>query len=474
MNGGTGASKAALARRAGWLLLVLVAARCCLVGCWKARGHHVGEQVCDDLPDIMERGEIVVLTLSGSTSYFNYRGQEMGFQYELAEQFAGSLGLKLHVKVARNVSELIERLLAGGGDLIAYNLPMTKEWKDSLRYCGEEIVTHQVLVQQAGGKVKPLQDVTGLVGKEVYVKPGKYYDRLVNLDEELGGGIVIHRVEEDSITVEDLITQVSQGKIPYTVADNDLARLNATYYPNLDVALSVSLDQRASWAVRGNARKLAEAADKWFAGHKTSPAYTASTKRYFEISKTIAYSPILSLREGKISHYDDIFKKYAGEIGWDWRLLASLAYTESNFDTTAVSWAGARGLMQLMPATAKAMGVPPGKEHDPEESVKAAAKYISITTRSFLSVPEGERMNFVLASYNSGIGHVQDAMALAGKYGKEKYVWRDNVEKFIVLESNEEYFTDSLCKNGYFRGIETYNFVREITNRYELYKQKIK
>ena len=206
----------------------------------------------------------------------------------------------------------------------------------------------------------------------------------------------------------------------------------------------------------------------------TSPAYTASMKRYFEISKATPHSPILSLREGKISHFDELFKKYASEIDWDWRLLASLAYTESNFDTTAVSWAGAKGLMQLMPATARAMGMPEGKEQNPEESVKAAIKYINATARSFSSVPPEERLNFVLASYNSGIGHVQDAMALAEKYGKNKYVWKDNVENFILLKSNEEYFTDPVCKNGYFRGIETYNFVRDIMGRYETYKKKIK
>ncbi|MCD8292233.1 MAG: transporter substrate-binding domain-containing protein, partial [Prevotellaceae bacterium] len=290
MTGGAGTGWNGLTRKAGGLLLLLVVLLCCLYGCRKARGH-AGEQACEDLPEIMERGELVVLTLSGSTSYFNYRGQEMGFQYELAEQFARSLGLRLHVKVARNVTELKDRLLAGKGDLIAYNLPVTKEWKDSLRYCGEEFVTHQVIVQQAGGRVKPMEDVTALVGKDVYVKPGKYYDRLVNLDEELGGGILIHPVADDSVTVEDLITQVSQGVIPYTVADNDLARLNATYYNNLNTGLSISLDQRASWAVRKNAHKLAEAADKWFEENKTSPAYTASTKRYFEISKTITHSP---------------------------------------------------------------------------------------------------------------------------------------------------------------------------------------
>ena len=151
--------------------------------------------------------------------------------------------------------------------------------------------------------------------------------------------------------------------------------MNATYYPNLNTSLSISFDQRASWAVRKDCPQLAAAADEWHKQNMTSPAYTASMKRYFEISKAMPHSPILSLKEGKISHYDNLFKKYAQEIGWDWRLLASLAYTESNFDTTAVSWAGAKGLMQLMPATARAMGVPPGKEQNPEESIKAAVKY---------------------------------------------------------------------------------------------------
>lgn len=446
----------------------------CLASC-RPSGRSATDAVVDDLQQIKDSGELVVLTLYSSTSYFSYRGQDMGFQYELSEQFAKSLGVKLRVKVARNVHELVSKLLSGEGHLIAYNLPITKEWKDSLTYCGEEVITHQVVVQRAAsGRRRALKDVTELVDKDVYVKPGKYYERLVNLNDELGGGIRIHRVTNDSITVEDLIAQVAQGKIPYTVADNEVARLNKTYYPNLDIGLAISFDQRASWAVRSDCPQLAAYADRWHEENMTSPAYTASMKRYFEISKAMPHSPILSLREGKISHYDALFKKYATEIGWDWRLLASLAYTESNFDPTAVSWAGAKGLMQLMPATARAMGVPAGKEQDPEESVKAAVKYIAATARSFASVPqEEERVAFVLASYNSGIGHVLDAMALAEKYGKNKYVWRDNVENYILLKSNEEYFTDPVCKNGYFRGIETYNFVRDIMARYEQYKKKI-
>ena len=453
------------------LFLVLF---CCVFGCKNTRPNPVSENAYD-LPQIKDSGDLVVLTLYSSTSYFIYRGQEMGFQYELSGQFAKSLGLKLRIEVANSVDELIRKLLAGEGDMIAYNLPVTKEWKDSLIYCGEDIITHQVIVQQGKGKQKPLKDVTELIGKDIYVKPGKNYDRLVNLNNELGGGIQIHKVTTDSITTEDRITQEAQGKIPFTVADNDLAKLNKTYYPNLNIDLSISFDQRSSWAVRKDCPELAAAATKWHEENMTSPAYTASMKRYFENSKMMPHSPILSLREGKISHYDDLFKKYSKDIGWDWRMLASLAYTESNFDTTAVSWAGAKGLMQLMPATARAMGVPPGKEQNPEESVKAAVKYIAATDRSLSMIPDKqERLSFILASYNAGLGHIYDAMALAEKYGKNKLVWKDNVENFILLKSNEEYFTDPICKNGYFRGIETYNFVRDILSRYESYKKKIK
>ena len=304
-------------------LLIAIILLCSVMGC---RGNHnaVKEQEeIGDLQQIKDSGELVVLTLYSSTSYFIYRGQDMGFQYELSEQFAKSLGVKLTIKVAGSVHDLIEKLLAGEGDLIAYNLPITKEWKDSLIYCGEEVITHQVIVQRAGGRTKPLKDVTELIGKDVYVKPGKYYERLVNLDKELGGGIHIHKVSNDSITIEDLIMQVSQGKIPYTVADNDVARLNTTYYPNLNIGLSISFDQRASWAVRKDCPQLAEAADKWHEENMTSPAYTASMKRYFEISKAIPHSPILSLREGKISHFDHLFKKYAPDINWDCLLYTS-------------------------------------------------------------------------------------------------------------------------------------------------------
>jgi membrane-bound lytic murein transglycosylase F len=454
------------------LLAVAFLVLCCLA----CRRHaQSAEAPLADLPQVKDSGELVVLTLNSSTSYFDYRGEPMGFQYELAQQFAEHLGVKLRVKVGTSAEDLVHKLLQGEGDLIAYNLPVTKAYKDSVEFCGEDIITHQVLVQRNGRGATPLTNVTELVGKEVYVKPGRYLERLTNLDKELGGGILIHVVDEDSITAEDLITQVSNGTIPYTICDNDLAQLNKTYYPNLDIALQVSFDQRASWAVRKSSPLLSQAATEWHRNNQTSPAFRASTKRYFETAKHTPHSSILSAKDGKISHFDALFKKYAKEIDWDWRLLASLAFTESNFDTTAVSWAGAKGLMQLMPRTAYAMGVPVGKEQNAEESVKAAVKYIGMLNKSFAKVEdETERVKFVLAAYNAGLGHVIDAMALAEKYGRNKYRWEHHVADYILLKSHEEYFNDPVCRNGYFRGTETYNFVSEILGRHEEYVKNIK
>lgn len=426
-----------------------------------------------DLPQIKERGELVALTVNGSASYFNYRGEPMGFQYELAQQFARSLGLKLRIQVVKDEAELIDSLLRGKGDLIAYNLPITNPLKDSLIFCGEENITRQVIVQRKGKQA--LKDVTQLIGKEIYTTPGIFHERLKNLNSELGGGINIHEVPTDTATAEDLITWVSEETIDYTVATDEIARINRTYYPNLDISMAISFDQRSAWAVRKTSPLLAEAADQWHKENIGSAEFKASARRYFELNKRPSYGPILSVRKGKISHYDDLFRKYAKQIGWDWRLLASLAYTESNFNPDVVSWAGARGLMQLMPATARALGVPPGKEKDPEESIKAAVKYIASMQRSFERIEEKEdQTKFILAAYNAGIGHVTDAMALAEKYGRNQYLWEHNVAHFILLKSEKTYYQDPVCKNGYLRGTDTYRFVKEITDRAEYYKKKIR
>jgi membrane-bound lytic murein transglycosylase F len=376
-----------------------------------------------DLAQIKKKGVLTVLTLNRSNSYFIYRGEEMGFQYELAEQFAHSLGVKMQIKTARNIRELVAKLKRGEGDIIAYNLPFTKQNRDSVLFCGEQTVTHQVVVQRKGRGLQILTNVTQLIGKDVYVKPGRYYDRMVNLNRELGGGILIHKVEGDSINTEDLIYDVSE-------------------------------------------------ATRWYRENVSSADYKQSMQRYFSISKERAGGHY-SFTRRKISPYDALFRKYAKKIGWDWRLLAAIAYKESRFNPRVVSWAGARGLMQLMPLAAKAAGLRRGEELNPEESIKGAVRCIAMIEKQLREVKNPhERLLFVLASYNAGYGHVSDAMALASKYGKSRHRWKGNVEKYLLLKSREQYYNDPVCENGYFRGLETYDFVRDVEDYYQLFKTK--
>ncbi len=150
-------------------LLIALVLLCSVMGC---RGNHnaaAEQEEAVDLQQIKDNGELVVLTLYSSTSYFIYRGQDMGFQYELSEQFAKSLGLKLRIEVANSVDEMIQKLLAGEGDMIAYNLPITKEWKDSLLYCGEDVITHQVIVQQGRGKTEAVER-RNRTGRKRYIR----------------------------------------------------------------------------------------------------------------------------------------------------------------------------------------------------------------------------------------------------------------------------------------------------------------
>lgn len=430
--------------------------------------------VYTDLPQLKEQGEITAVTLYSSTSYFQYKMEPMGYQYDLIKDFARSQGLKLNIKVAENAARLVEMLEAGDADVIAYPIPLNNSLKDNYLYCGREQLTSQVLVQRSNKGDTILRDVTQLIGKEVYVKPAtKYYERLRNLNTELGGGILIKEVRNDTITTEDLISMVSQGKIPYTVSDDNIARLNKTYFWNIDVSLKVSFMQRSSWLVRKSSPKLAEAINAWASDKSGSHVYKALTKRYFELSKQPLTADLPPVKNRHISPYDDLFRKHAGNIGWDWQLIASVSYQESHFNPSVVSWAGAEGLMGIMPNTAKALGVTPHELKDPDTGIRTGVECLRKFRQGFSKITDPqEKIKFTLASYNAGIGHVYDAQRLAQKYGKDPKVWEDNVAEYIRLKSDPEYYNDPVCKHGYLRGSETFNYVREVMQRYTYYKSK--
>jgi len=430
--------------------------------------------VYTDLPQLKAAGEITAVTLYSSTSYFQYKMEPMGYEYDLIKDFARSEGLKLNIKVAENATRLIEMLEAGEADVVAYPILVNNKLKEDYLYCGRESQTSQVLVQRANKGDTILKDVTQLIGKDVYVKPAtKYYQRLKNLNEELGGGIHIKDIEKDTITTEDLISMVSQGEIPYTISDDNMARLNKTYFWNINVSLKVSFMQRSSWLVRKTSPKLAEAINAWASDKSGTHVYKAAMKRYFELGKQPLTVDLPPVKNGHISPYDDLFRKHSKNIGWDWQLLASISYQESHFNPSVVSWAGAEGLMGIMPNTARALGVTPHELKDPDVGIRTGVDCLRKFRQGFSEITDPqEKVKFTLASYNAGIGHIYDAQRLAEKYGKDPKVWDNNVAEYVRLKSDPEYYNDPVCKHGYLRGSETFNYVREVLERFDYYKSK--
>lgn len=430
--------------------------------------------VYTDLPQLKAAGEITAVTLYSSTSYFQYKMEPMGYEYDLIKDFARSEGLKLNIKVAENATRLIEMLETGEADVVAYPILVNNKLKEDYLYCGRESQTSQVLVQRANKGDTILKDVTQLIGKDVYVKPAtKYYQRLKNLNEELGGGIHIKDIEKDTITTEDLISMVSQGEIPYTISDDNMARLNKTYFWNINVSLKVSFMQRSSWLVRKTSPKLAEAINAWASDKSGTHVYKAAMKRYFELGKQPLTVDLPPVKNGHISPYDDLFRKHSKNIGWDWQLLASISYQESHFNPSVVSWAGAEGLMGIMPNTARALGVTPHELKDPDVGIRTGVDCLRKFRQGFSEITDPqEKVKFTLASYNAGIGHIYDAQRLAEKYGKDPKVWDNNVAEYVRLKSDPEYYNDPVCKHGYLRGSETFNYVREVLERFDYYKSK--
>lgn len=435
-------------------------------------GMHV------QLPDTLRVG-----MLNSPTTYFDYRGTPMGYDYELIDRFSKFCGVQFKVVVGGTISEMIKWLDDGKVDIVASPVPVTAEFQDRAILCGPRNVSSQVLVQKTNvPKDSVVRDVTDLVGRTVSVQnDSKYFYRMQNLNEEIGGGIHIRPLAKDTISDDDLLNMVWKGEISMTVVDSDVAEAALSYYPGLDISVKVSLDQYSRWAVAPDSHGIAKALDRWFADEKDDEE--AVFKKYYHLSKLEFFDMprdeiedirSLTFTNGHISPYDQIFRAAAKKTGLDWRLIAAIAYVESHFDADVRSWAGATGIMQVMPRTASSYGYSPQEMMNPAKCVDVAVKTLSdLDTMFAKKIPDTtERENFILAAYNSGPGHVLDAIALAEKYGLDARKWNDNVEAAALMKSKPAYYRDPVVKNGYFRAKETVHFVQKVQAAYNYFKDR--
>lgn len=309
------------------------------------------------LDDIVEQGEMIMLTVSGPTTYYDYHGHGMGLHYLLCEKFAASIGVKLRVEVCKDSTELVSKLRDGFGDIIA---------------C-------------------PIKN-----------------KNIKNIGPDWGV----------SLENKELASEVEKWYRPEMLAETEKA-------------------QKDLLASGGVTRHV--------------------------------YAPIINRKKGIISKWDHLFQKHAPTARLDWRLMAAQCYQESCFDPKAHSWAGACGLMQIMPSTAKYLGLPMSDIYSPEPNIAAAARFMNELMNHFHdAATQHDRICFALAAYNGGKGHVRDAMALAEKNGRNPYRWHD-VQPFILKLSQPAYYRDPVVKNGYMRGSETSDYVDRIIKRWADY-----
>ncbi len=437
------------------------------------------------LDKIIQDSVLRAATDYGSVSYLIYRGETIGYQYELLKELTKYLGVELELIIEKSPEKSIEMLNDGEIDLMAMGLTITNDRKEKLLFTDPIMTSEQVLVQRLPDgyqKMKTRDEIESylirnqieLADKTVNVQAGTVFPgRLKTLADEIGD--TIHVIEEEK-DVEELIAAVASGEIDFTIADKHIGLVNARYYNNLDVKTPISFPQRIAWAVKMGQNGLVDTINVWLDEFNKSLLSRLLYNKYFENLRSgrIARSKYSSFSGGRLSQYDDLIQEASEIVNWDWRLLASVVYQESEFKPKVRSWVGAYGLMQMMPKTLEKYGL--DTTATPKQQLIAGAKYLKHLDGLLPEDIENaeDRIKFTLASYNSGLGHVLDARRLAEKYGRDPNTWNGNVDHFIRNLSDEFYYHDTVVYYGYLRGEETYNFVIEILARYEDYKNLIK
>lgn len=428
-----------------------------------------------DLSEIRENGKLKVVTDFSSVNYFIYRGKPMGFQYELLQELSDYLGIEIEVTVNNDLGQNFNSLINGDVDLIASNLTITDKRKEIINFVYPHNKSIQVLVQkdskrkQYFSEEEHIRSFEELAGKTIYVQQNSSHAALLRKLEDESGFYI--NVLEVPIETEQLIKMVARGDIMYTIADEDIAIVNQRQMKGLDIQTSLGEEEEQAWAVRNDASELASEINTWMENFSQTRRFAILKNKYFESVHTgQLYNSDYSFSEsGRISPYDEIFKIEANKIGWDWRLIASMVFQESRFNPGARSYAGAFGLMQLMPGTAERFGV--NQYSSARDQIRAGIKFIQWLDKALkdtITDPD-ERTKFVLASYNIGMGHVKDAMALAEKYGHDPTIWEGNVEVYLLKKSEKQYYSDPLVKYGYARGTETSRYVKDVMYRYNHY-----
>ncbi len=448
------------------------------------------EGACRPWCEIRASDTLRVVTVPSSISVFHNKDSWRGYEYEIVQQVASDLGLNYKIILAPSEQAMLDSVYTGVADVAAwptfrsvalekgglqscgyaYDLGLVPIARKEVDFASEEQEKYRLAVPENSRAVLALNDD--------YVKENNH--------------LSLYQVIElpDTVTSEALTEMIVNGDYDVTLLPANLAQLLRTYYPDLKTGRQlIDSEDSVAWVVSSLADTLAFKIDSVCHYDRSVPHYPTLAKRYFEQSLGRQVKIRYLLGNGRLSVYDPLFRNYSKRLGWDWRMLAAVSFVESRFDPHEISSKGARGLMQLMPSTAVRFGCPSGLLTDPEANVRAGAGLIyslenSLRSRLSRTIEPGveayeqaseetkasiekDLVYFTLASYNAGLGHVFDAIALADTLGYNPAVWSDHVEHCLRLKTDEEYYSMPCVNHGRFNPRVTIGYVNEVLETYE-------
>lgn len=404
-----------------------------------------------------------MITRNSPETYFLWRGQLMGFEYELMKEFSKRHNVRLEVIVADNYQQMKSLLENGEGDIIAAGLSRILERESEFKFSTRYNRVSELLV--ANKNSAAIEQLSDLNGRTISVrKSSAFWATAKKLADQYGVKIV---AADENIPTEILIAQVADKEIDLTIADSNLVSIEQRFRDNVVAPLILKENIPYAYAVRQDNLQLLGSINAFIKKEYRGTFYNVIKGKYFASKKRLtSYRKDRVTAGSTLSPYDQLVKDKARKYQFDWRLIVSQMFQESRFNPNAMSSAGAQGLMQVLPRTAKELGFL--DLNNPEQSIAAGIQYLDWTRARFSkNIPLEERLFFALAAYNAGFGHVRDAQKLAKKMGLRSDKWFDHVEKAMLLLQKPAYYKNT--RFGYCRGSEPVNYVREIQQRYLSY-----
>jgi membrane-bound lytic murein transglycosylase F len=420
------------------------------------------EQKPPQLEEIKKRGTLKVITRNSPTTYYERADGLAGMEYELAEAFAKSLGVKIEFIVNDNLKEIIEAVNSGQADLAAAGLTVTTAREKQLRFAPSyQLITSKLVFKQ--GKKWP-RNIDQLNGELRVVAHSSYSQSLIELKQTHEK---LHWSETTEHTAEELLMMVLDETIDYTIVDSTELSLNRRFQPELAVAFTLGEPQNLAWAFSStNDYSLFSKAIEFFGQQKAQGFLTQLDEKYYGHVEKFDYVGARQFHkatEQDLVDYKDWFVESASE-DLDWRLLAAISYQESHWKPKAKSVTGVRGMMMLTLRTAKQVGI--SNRLDPKQSIHGGAKYLRTVLKKVPQrIKNPDKMWFALAGYNVGWGHVEDARIITQRQGGDPDKWSDVKERLPLLQKSKWY---KKTKHGYARGSEPVHYVDNIRRYYDV------